>query len=446
MAEETWGPGYVIAGKYRLTSKLGQGGMGAVWRADHLTLNAPVAVKLLDPSIANSEEGLARFLREAQSAAALRGVHVVQTFDYGVHERVPFIVMELLIGESLADRLVRKGPMPAPAVASVLKQVARAISKAHQAGITHRDLKPDNIFLVETDDDDPVAKVLDFGIAKAKNELAVNAASKTRTGALLGTPFYMSPEQAQGTVEVDYRTDLWALAVITYEALLGKRPFESEALGDLLLKICVLPLPVPSKMGSVPAGFDTWFAKAANRDAAQRFTTAGDMAKALERIVHPGRPPNLSFDSISIGPLQGAAPAGDSLEGTELVTPEFRKKPPAALLVGAAVAVASIIGIVVMRAGHEPVAAAKSSRPAAALAAPVAPAPVATEPAAATAKASEASAPAASVQASDDAAEEPPPQKKAGAKHAVLSKPVAVAHAKASSKKGDSFDPLQMRR
>src|SRR5262249_7064998 len=150
----------------------------------------------------------------------------------------------------------------------------------HQSGIIHRDLKPDNIFLVEGEDDEPVAKVLDFGIAKATDEFAVSLASKTRTGALLGTPFYMSPEQAQGSMVIDFRSDLWSLAVIAFEALVGRRPFESEALGDLLLKICALPLPVPSRLASVPAGFDAWFAKAANRDPSQRFGTATEMAKA----------------------------------------------------------------------------------------------------------------------------------------------------------------------
>ncbi|HEX4335409.1 MAG TPA: serine/threonine-protein kinase [Polyangiaceae bacterium] len=449
MSDQPYAPGLVIAGKYRLTAKLGQGGMGAVWRADHLTLNAPVAIKLLDPSIATSEEGLARFNREAQSAAALRSVHVVQTFDYGVHERVPYIVMELLVGQSLADRITSKGPLSPQATASMLKQVARAITRAHQAGIIHRDLKPDNIFLVDGDDEEPIAKVLDFGIAKAKHELAVNAASKTRTGALLGTPFYMSPEQAQGTVEVDYRTDLWSLGVITYEAMLGKRPFESEALGDLLLKICVLPLPVPSRIGKVPAGFDAWFAKAAHRDPVHRFATASEMAKALERVANPGRPANLSFDSISLNPPHGANPAGDSLEGTEFVTPEFRKKRPVALLGGAALLLGAALTIVLaMRGGSEPVAVAQPAR---ALASPVVPAkPLAPEAPAAV----EAAKP--PIDTRETPPDDPSPaadeqaanatKKTSLAKHGAA-RPASAGHAKASSKKGDSsFDPLQMRR
>src|SRR5260221_12600934 len=133
----------------------------------------------------------------------------------------------------------------------------------------------------------------------------------------------MSRDQAQATMEVDYRSDLWALAVITFEALIGRRPFDSEALGDLLLKICALPLPVPSKLGSVPAGFDAWFAKAASRDASKRFGTATEMAKAFEMLVHPTRPPQLSSTDLSItGPIGSITPAGDSLEGTEVLPPE----------------------------------------------------------------------------------------------------------------------------
>ncbi len=440
--------------------------MGAVWRADHLTLNAPVAVKLLDPSIANTEEGLARFMREAQAAAALRGTNVVQTFDYGVHEGVPFIVMELLVGQSLADRLTKKGPLPAPAVASILKQIARAITKAHQAGIIHRDLKPDNVFLVDTDDDEPVAKVLDFGIAKANGDLAVNAASKTRTGALLGTPFYMSPEQAQGTMEVDHRSDLWALAVITYEALLGKRPFESEALGDLLLKICVLPLPVPSKVGAVPAGFDAWFAKAANRDPAKRFTSGSEMARALEKVVFPGMQHRLTLDSVSIDAIPiPTGPAGDSLEGTAVVAAGGAKKRPAALFGGAAVAaVAVLMGVgVAVHGDRAPSAAAESARaPSTASprsvsteSTPVVQEPVkvnapqpstegsaATTPPAVSADAPAAEPPPAAATAEGESAGAPVHKTRAAAAKRSGSK---SGHGKSSAGEG-SFDPLEMRR
>ncbi|HEY3666689.1 MAG TPA: serine/threonine-protein kinase, partial [Polyangiaceae bacterium] len=135
----------IIAGKYRLLRKLGQGGMGSVWYAEHLTLHSPVAIKLIDPSIADNAEALGRFLREAQSAASLRSPHVVQILDHGVDNGVPYIAMELLDGESLADRLTRVVRLSPSETARVLQHVGRAIGRAHEAGIVHRDLKPDNI-------------------------------------------------------------------------------------------------------------------------------------------------------------------------------------------------------------------------------------------------------------------------------------------------------------
>jgi serine/threonine protein kinase len=280
------GPGFVMAGKYRLDALLGKGGMGSVWKAYHLTLESPIALKLIDPTIASSEEARARFMREARAAAALRSPNVVQTFDFGVEDGVPFIAMEMLIGESLQERLTRQRVLHPAVAAQVMTQVCRAIGKAHEAGIIHRDLKPDNIFIVRNEDEE-VAKVLDFGVAKATGRLGDSAASKTATGAILGTPYYMSPEQAQGNKSVDWRTDLWALAVITFEALVGRRPFESDGLGDLLMQICAAPIPIPSQHAQVPPGFDAWFSRATQRDVTQRFQSAKEQAAALRTVLVP---------------------------------------------------------------------------------------------------------------------------------------------------------------
>ncbi len=272
--------GKVIAGRYRLTSLLGQGGMGSVWKADHLTLGSPVAVKLIEESIAGYAEVAARFEREAQAAAALRSPHVVQILDYGIDEGVPFLVMELLDGESLADRIARLGKLSPAETARVMTHVARAVGKANDLGIVHRDLKPDNIFLVKNEDEE-VAKVLDFGIAKSQTQAV---GSGTKTGAMMGTPYYMSPEQAQGLKTVDARTDTWAMGVIAFECLGGAPPFQSEAIGDLVLQICVRPIPVPSERGSFPDGFDAWFSRALNRDIDARFQTAKELADTLRAL------------------------------------------------------------------------------------------------------------------------------------------------------------------
>jgi serine/threonine protein kinase len=295
----SWGPGRVIAGRYRLVSQLGQGGMGSVWRADHMSLSSPVAIKLIDPEIARRPEMLERFQREAQSSAALRSPHVVQILDYGVDEGVPFIAMELLEGESLADRLARVHRLPFADTVRVVSHIGRALAKAHEGNVIHRDLKPDNVFLVKNDDKE-IAKVLDFGIAKITGNGPGSAkGNATRTGSILGTPSYMSPEQAQGTKTIDGRSDLWSLAVIVFECVVGRVPFESEALGDLLIKICVHPIPVPSQIAMVPPGFDAWWARASNRDPNLRFQSGKELADALRQVLMPEAGVGLSSGPMS---------------------------------------------------------------------------------------------------------------------------------------------------
>jgi serine/threonine-protein kinase len=257
--------------------------MGSVWLAQHLTLRSPVAIKLIDPTIATNTEALSRFLREAQAAASLRSPHVVQILDHGVDEGVPFIVMELLDGESLAARLERQRRLSPHDTAHLMTQVGRAMTKAHDAGIVHRDLKPDNIFIVRNDEEE-IAKVLDFGVAKSHTHGVGAVSSATRTGSVLGTPYYMSPEQAEGSKLVDHRTDIWAMGVIAWECLLGARPFEAETLGGLLLAICAREMPSPSRSGPVPAGFDAWFARACSRDLNHRFATAREAAQELRNV------------------------------------------------------------------------------------------------------------------------------------------------------------------
>jgi hypothetical protein len=279
MAESAVSAGHVLVGRYRLEVQLGAGGMGTIWRAQHLVLNAPVAVKVIDRTAIPDEETLSRFMREAQSAAALRSPHVVQILDYGIDGKVPFMAMELLEGENLAQRIKRNKRLTPQDTARVLSHIGRAISRAHDAGIVHRDLKPENVFLVKNEDDE-IAKVLDFGVAKVERH-ALSEGTRTRTGSILGTPFYMSPEQAQGNRTVDSRSDLWAMGVIAFECLTGKRPFYSDGLGDLVLAICVREIPVPSSIASVPIGFDAWWSRAVARDPEKRFQTARELTESL---------------------------------------------------------------------------------------------------------------------------------------------------------------------
>jgi serine/threonine protein kinase len=278
----------ILGDKYRLVHPLHKGGMGSVWLAEHLSLGSPIAVKLLAPDVAMTEERLSRFLREARAAAALRSPHVVQILDYGVDGGAPFIVMELLEGESLAHRLSRLGRLELGETARVIQHVSRAVAKAHDMGIVHRDLKPANIFITHNDEEE-VIKIFDFGIAKATLEGAIGTlANQTRTEALLGTPVYMSPEQFEGSRRCDLRTDIWAMGVITFECLLGRLPFVGPGIGGLVLDICSRPLPVPSEHGDVPAGFDDWFARACARKLSDRFQNAREAAQELLRLLEPG--------------------------------------------------------------------------------------------------------------------------------------------------------------
>ncbi len=293
--------GRILAGRYRLLQKLGQGGMGAVWQAQHLELGIQIAVKLIDPSLATSDEGLARFRREAQSAASLQSPHVVNVFDYGVDGDTPYIAMEMLRGESLAQRLGRVRRLSPEATTTILLQVARAIGKAHDAGIVHRDLKPENIFLVR-DEEFEVAKVLDFGIAKRTGiDGQITSAVQTQTGMMLGTPFYMSPEQAGGKKDIDHRTDIWSFGVIACECITGVRIFQEDTLGGLVLLICTGPMPVPSQVGPASKEFDTWFARCVARERTARYQTIREAAAGLAAACRAAAP-DADFERYSAVP------------------------------------------------------------------------------------------------------------------------------------------------
>src|SRR5688500_18185180 len=260
-------PGTILAGKYRLISLLGRGGMGSVWRAERLGWQAPVAIKLMNLSSNHDAQTLIRFQREARLAASLRSIHVVQVLDDGVDPTTgaPFIVMELLEGETLAERLQRVKRLRPPVAAQVVSQIARALARAHDAGLIHRDLKPDNILIVRNDDEE-VIKVLDFGIAKWMAG-PQNQAGGTLAGQMLGTPAYMSPEHFANSSHIDHRADLWSLGVIAFECLTGVRPFQGETLVSLALNVCSGKFPLASSLAEVPDGFDAWFERAVAQDA-----------------------------------------------------------------------------------------------------------------------------------------------------------------------------------
>jgi serine/threonine-protein kinase len=286
--------GRLLASKYRLVRELAHGNMGAIWCAEHVLLRLPVAVKFMqladeargEATPAGRSEAMKRFLSEARIAAAARGPHVVQVFDYGVDQGTPYLVMELLEGESLAQKLRRVGCLSAEETSGIVLQISGALERMHELGIVHRDLKPGNIFLVEGDE--LLAKILDFGVARVSDQaLLTTLTPGTRTGDLLGTPNYMSPEQLHDHHLLDHRSDVWALGVVAFECLLGRLPFNATHLAGMILAICSRPLPVPSLLGPVPRGFDAWFACACAKDPKRRFRSARDAAIALHTLCQP---------------------------------------------------------------------------------------------------------------------------------------------------------------
>ncbi len=309
----------LVGGKYEILRLIGRGGMGSVWEGKHTSLGTRVAIKFIDPEYAESQEACARFVTEARAAATIQSKYAIQIFDHGVTEGGrPYIVMELLLGEPLDKRLERLGRLTLPETARIIGHVSRALQRAHDAGIIHRDLKPENIFLVRSpDDDDEIAKVLDFGIAKIKAPPGEEGlSSSTKTGAVLGTPYYMSPEQARGLRNIDHRSDLWSLGVIAHKCVTGLLPFEGVSVGDLLVKICTAPLPTPSvTVPGLPATFDAWFARALEREPAARFSRAMELADGLAFTAGlSARAPTSSQDAVS--PVPAPARAGSAVSGS----------------------------------------------------------------------------------------------------------------------------------
>jgi serine/threonine protein kinase len=303
----------VVAERFRLVRELGRGGMGAVWLAHHLGLGVLCAVKFDLRGDAYQGDLRRRFEREARAAALLRSPHVVQMLDHGIWEDRPYIAMEYLEGEDLRRRLDRVGRLSTEETVRLVAQVARGLSRAHAASVVHRDLKPDNIFLT-ADPEGEVAKILDFGIAKAAD--ADGLLTSTTGGAMLGTPAYMSPEQLGRTAPVDHRCDLWALGVIVFECLAGKRPFESGSIGQLVMQILSRPMVAASKLApDLPPGFDAWWARASARDPEHRFQSARELADALAETLCEGsarRPSKALEQASSLMSMEAAPPSGPS--------------------------------------------------------------------------------------------------------------------------------------
>jgi serine/threonine-protein kinase len=294
-------PGHVIGGKYMLEAPLARGGMGAVWVARHIDLDVPVAIKLMDPRLGASPRDRTRFMREAKALARLRSRNVVTVLDYGVDNGTPYMVMERLEGEDLWARLRRQRSVSVGEAAKLLDAIANALGLAHAAGIVHRDLKPENIFLARAAGEaEEVVKVLDFGIAKDLNPSPGD--EPTRTGVAMGTPQYMSPEQARGSKSIDHRSDLWSLGVILFQALTGQPLFKGTVVLEIFDAVLHGPIPPPSSIvPTMPASFDRFFERALARDPNARFQTIHEMVDAFHRCVPS------SSSNVQRSPMQETA-------------------------------------------------------------------------------------------------------------------------------------------
>ena len=279
--------GTILVGKYRVVREIGRGGMAAVYESEQLSLGKKVAVKVLAAELAASTIVIERFFREARAAASVRSPYIVDVYDSGrLDDGRPFIAMELLEGESLYDRMARVRIIDLETTIRVIVHTARGLVKAHSSGIVHRDLKPENIFLTKGEDQHDIVKILDFGLAKfyaPVNPEEKAAKRLTREGAVFGTPAYMSPEQVKGQGNVDHRADLWALGCMAYECLIGRPVWNmDQGVAMTFASIATGPIPVPSQQRhDLPPSFDAWFAKCLERDPANRYQGAKELADAF---------------------------------------------------------------------------------------------------------------------------------------------------------------------
>jgi tRNA A-37 threonylcarbamoyl transferase component Bud32 len=273
--------GMVLGEAYRLTREIGRGGMGAVYEGVHLRLNRRVAVKLMARELAMNTEALARFRREAEVTSQLGHPHIVQVFDFGeAPTGEPYLVMEFLEGEDLDARLRRTGRQPVALAVHVVKQIASALAATHAKGIVHRDLKPANVFMLSVEGVTDFVKVVDFGISKVK----AATTRLTAAAAVMGTPNYMSPEQAAGRIdEIDSATDQWALACIAYELLAGRPPFVGDSIASLLYQVVhEAPSPLAASTHGLPSGLQDVLSCALSKKPAERFASVAAFARAFE--------------------------------------------------------------------------------------------------------------------------------------------------------------------
>ena len=386
-------------GNYVVRAQIGEGGMGVVYLAEHPRIKRQVAIKVLLPEYTRNPIVVTRFFNEARAANEIRNEHIIDIIDFGElpDDGASYIIMEWLDGRSVGAELGHIGRYPVERAVHIAKGIARALAGAHAHGIVHRDLKPDNIFLIRRGDDPDFVKVLDFGIAK----LTIPAGDpsehvKTQTGAIIGTPSYMSPEQCRG-LPIDQRTDIYALGCILYQMLTGQLPFDAPALGELLLKhMTEVPQSPKTLVPSLPTAIEAAVMKALEKDPDKRFQRVEELLAALSGV-ETGPFPVLQAPVLATTTALPAQPQQDTIGAaagqTQPVSSAGSKLPPQAggrkgLAIAGALAAVVAVGsaAVVMTRGSKPAAPAEpvtsAAAPTPAAAPPRAPAPVTPPPAA----------------------------------------------------------------
>lgn len=294
--------GKTIAGRYEILQKLGEGGMGVVYKAMQTSVERIVALKILHPYMTGNEEALKRFQREAKTTSKLRQTNAIHIYDFGVEGDLSFLVMEYIEGESLDDVIRKSGPLELPRFANIVRQVCYALAEAHDLGIVHRDLKPSNIYLSRKRDGSEEVKVLDFGIAKVVGEQQ-GMTRLTQTGMIIGTPQYMSPEQVEG-LPLDHRSDIYSLGIIMYELLTGETPFQADTPFQLLMKH-VKEKPVPPRKFrpnlAIPEAVEKIVLKALEKEPGKRFQSINELQQSLEAAA--GAPPAKTAKTAKTGKL-----------------------------------------------------------------------------------------------------------------------------------------------
>ena len=303
--------GQIVAEKYRIVRLLGQGGMGEVYEGENTRIRRRVAIKTLLAGVASRTDVVQRFEREAQAAGRIGSEHIVEVLDLGdLPDGSRYMVMEFLEGATLSERIVSRGRLPPREAARIVIELCEGLAAAHQAGIIHRDLKPANVFLLTHKQNRfDFVKILDFGVSKFS--VLADEMSMTRTGAVVGTPYYMSPEQAKGAKSIDGRSDLYSVGVILYETITGQVPFNAQTFNELIFKIALeSPLPPESFVPDLDPAFASLVRKAMAREPNERFQSAVEFKQALETWAN-------ELDRASVAGQQAAA------QGAFLPAPGF---------------------------------------------------------------------------------------------------------------------------